>query len=453
MSDRSDKSKARLNSIFVLYVLVVVALVLGALALYEAWRSTPEQDGSQIVVGEPVTPEMAQAILDRANDTTEYAGLLLSFIEAASAIVGMVLVVGAYILRRSILDEFEQASKTVDDLERRISEREKALAARERELDELRKSLTDNMNDLLKQNLTEFEVMRQQARDSFRVVSLQLLAEQQVRAHNVETAIKTLFTAHELEPDNQATNYLLGYLHTLRRDFDKAIGYLQQALDQDASFTPAIAALGLALRRKGDAISEPERTEERNHLWSQAEDRLLKALGVDESLTDMEGESYYGTLGGLYRRQKRYPDALFAYEKACKVTPASSYPIINLAALHTHQGNTEEARVYFEKVLHNAELELDDDPRNMWTRMDYAQALLVLGGPEKALEQVRIVLNQNPERAVLETVCSGLRFLSEAAVAVEGLDVLLKELESALETLPDNDPAASMPDASMVESA
>src|SRR5690606_32366636 len=120
------------------------------------------------------------------------------------------------------------------------------------------------------------------------------------------------------------TNYLLGYLYTLRKRFDDAIVRLEHALKQDADFAPAIAALGLALRRKGDAMQAPEQSAERARLYAEAESKLLRALDLDERLIDAEGESYYGTLGGLYRRQQRYQAALEAYEKAHTVTPNAS---------------------------------------------------------------------------------------------------------------------------------
>jgi len=432
VSELQKQTRSRLNHMFVIYVLAAAAILLAFYAVFQARHNDLDRHPQPVTVGEPVTPDTAQAILDRANETTEFAGLLLSFVEAASAIVGVLLAVGAYILRRSILEEFERAIEKVDEMERRTKERESELAVREKELAELRDRLTRDVAQLVEHNRAEIEDIRKYGRDSMRVVSLQLVAEQQVRAHNLATALKTLTAAHELEPTNQATNYLLGYLYTARKEFDKAIEYLQSALKPEATFTPALAALGLALRRKGDAITDPDRMEERDRLWAQAEICLLDALKPDPSLTDMDGESYYGTLGGLYRRQGRYQEALRAYDKARKCTPASSYPIINLAALHTRLGNLEEARHYFERVLENALLELDDDPRNMWTRMDYAQALLVLGRRDEALAQLRIVLDQGPERSLLETVHNGLCFLAESNTVIDGLADMIAEMEVAL---------------------
>jgi tetratricopeptide (TPR) repeat protein len=285
---------------------------------------------------------------------------------------------------------------------------------------------------MVEQSKHDFEEVKQQAHESFRVLSLLVLAEQQVRAHNVDTAIRTLQTAHEMAPNNQATNYLLGYLYSTRKQFDLAIERLEHALRLEPDFTPAIAALGLALRRKGDSLGAPDQRSERAELWAQAESKLLEALRKDKRLTDAEGESYFGTLGGLYRRQGRYDDALYAYEQAQQVTPDSSYPIINLATLYKHQGQDDQAAHYYRRVLKTAELQLDDDPRNAWSRADYAQAKLVLGEEHEALHNLQALLETKPERGVLETVYDGLRFLGESPSPITGLDKMLDILDSAI---------------------
>ena len=209
---------------------------------------------------------------------------------------------------------------------------------------------------------------------------------------------------------------------------------MEHALEQEAGFTPAIAALGLALRRKGDTLDTPDQQAERDRLWAEVESKLIEALHKDPRLTDADGESYYGTLGGLYRRQKRYHAAIDAYEQAHRVTPNSSYPIINLATLYYHQGNQERAAHHFRRGIDAAVLQLDDDPRDQWTRADYAQALLAVGDVEAALDQLQMLIDQNAPRGLLETVRSGLEFLGEAPEPVQGLDAVLNLIDSALET-------------------
>ncbi len=325
----------------------------------------------------------------------------------------------------------EGAEKDVRDLMIHVEER---FRQREQTLTLLERSLTEQVANMRAQMSTQMRDAQTTAQNSFRVLRLQLLAEQQVRAHNLETAIDTLAQAYQLQPDDHATNYLLGYLYS-RKDIDKAIEHLERALALEPYFTPGIAALGLALRRKGDKITDPDRRDERDKYWAEAESKMRAALNKDSRLTDADSESYYGSLGGLYRRQKHYYAALDAYERAHDVTPDSSYPVINLASIHKRLGNDEPAAKYFREVIERAELTLDDDPRDAWTRCDYAQALLVLDQPEDAMSQMRIVLDQDANPGMLETVLDGLHFLTEAPTPIQGLPEMIALLEDRIAEL------------------
>ncbi|MBN1680756.1 MAG: tetratricopeptide repeat protein, partial [Anaerolineae bacterium] len=401
------------------YMLVtLVAVALAVLALFVAWRNDRRV---RLETGDDVTVEQAEAILERANETTAFADSILSFLEGASVVVGVILAVGAWMLRNGIQRQIEETNAFV-------AQTEHTFAARERSFQELQETLKHNLETMVAQTEVKIEATRQQAADSFRVLSMLVLAEQQVRAHNIDTATRTLESAYALDPDNQATNYLLGYLFTTQKRFDEAIAHLERALASEPHFAPAVAALGLALRRKGDSLAGEDQRTARSILWSQAETKLLEALDMDFRLTDANGESYFGTLGGLYRRQKRYDEALNAYERARQVTPNSSYPITNLATLHKHQGNDAQAGDYYRRVLRAAELRLDDDPRDYWTRADYAQAKLVLGEPDRALDELRTVIEHAQGRAELESVRSGLHFLTESPTEIDGLYAMLAAL-------------------------
>lgn len=424
--------------------LAVIAILLAGLALYIARTQDDTPVRPPVTAGDEVTVERAEAILARAEDSSNAASNLLSFLETGSGVAALILGVGAFMLRRSILEQVDKAQELSRRTEEKFKEQNQALIRREDrlgafqetlmdELDEIRRTTREQLDEIRRSTADQIAGIQQQVKNSFRVVSLQLLAEQQSRERNTQTAIDTLQRIHKLDPDNQATNYLLGYLYMGFKKLDLAIEHLDRALAVDPDFTPAIAAMGLALRRKGDALDETDDKTERNKYWDAARTRLQQALNKDPRLTDTEGESYYGTLGGLFRRQGHYYAALDAYEWAHKVTPKSSYPIINLAALHAHQGNHEQAQHYFNLVIKNALLQLDDDPRDAWSRMDYAQALLVLGDQDKALEELQTVIDQQPEWIVLSTVLSGLKFLAESTQPIEGADRMIALLEAELQ--------------------
>ncbi len=368
-------------------LLALAALVVALWALYAAHRNdsglAPSVDFS-----DGVSEAEALAILERAQDATAFTGSLLSFLEVSMAAISVALVLGAWMLRSMILDQVEES--------RALSARiEATLGAYEQ----------------------RFAALQETVENEVGVLSLQLLAEQQVRAHNNDTAIATLQRALTIDETDHATNYLLGYLYTQRKEIVQAIAHLERALEKEPDFTPAIAALGLALRRQGDGLDAPGQEDERARAWEQAEARLKEALARDPRLTDAEGESY---------------SALDAYERARSVTPHSSYPLINLASLHKRLGNDAEAEQAFRDVVQRAQWQLDDDPRDNWTRCDLAQAYLVLGQPDAAFQHFARVLDQGAEPGMLETVRSGLAFLSESPTPIQRLDALIARIDEAL---------------------
>ncbi len=423
MSLEPNQRPRRFSRLDAHIVVTALAVGLAALALFVALRI---DNRVELRTEDGVSQTDAEAILERANDAVTFADSILSFLEGASVVVGAILAVGAWMLRNSIQNQIEATNEFVQRAEREFQEREASLKA-------LEASLKQQLEDMIVYTRDQLGEAQARAQDAFRVLSLLVLAEQQIRDHNIDTALSTLEDAQELDPDNQATNYLLGYLYTTRKQFDEAIDRLERTLQTEPNFAPAIAALGLALRRKGDGMAD--QPTQRAQLWAQSEAKLLDALARDPHLTDADGESYYGTLGGLYRRQGRYQDALDAYGRAHRVRPNSSYPIVNLATLHKHEGHDEQAADFFRRVIRAAELQLDDDPRDYWTRADFAQARLVLGQVEDAKKELRTVIDSVQERGLLESMRSGLLFLAESPGEIPGLDDMVGLLNDAIAAL------------------
>lgn len=403
-----------------LWPLLAVALAAGA--LFFAWQADRR---AAIVVSDEVTPGDATALLERANDAVNFADSVLSFLEGASVVLGVMIGLGAWMLRSSVQDQIATIRAENAVTQQRFAEREAALR-------QLESDVRDHLDEALANTQREIEDARQRADRSFRLLNNLVLAEQQVRAHNHASALNILNDAVKQEPDNYAINYLLGYLYSLRKEYDRAIQHLEHSLEREDGFAPAIAALGLALRRKGDSLRDDEVRPQRNKYWSEAEMRLLSALELDSHLTDAEGESYYGSLGGLYRRQGRFDDAIEAYRQAEKVTPTSSYPLINLASLYWHQGAVDEARAYFSRVHDAARLKLDMNPLDNWARADFAQALVALGQRNEALKQIELVRANHPEPGLLATIRDGLAFLAESPAPIDGMDELLAAIDQAL---------------------
>ena len=227
MSDQPNQHKRRFLRPDMHTFLLLLAICLATVALYMALRDNVVSSAKpRIDVSNGVDSAEAEAILARANDAAAFVGNLLSFLEATFAIITLGLAVGAWIVRAMVLEQAEEARAFV----RRTQEE---LKARGEHLDQLEKTLTEELRRIIQQTQEDIGEVKQEGRDAFRVLRLQLLAEQQVRSHNIDSAIDTLLTAHRLDADDHATNYLLGYLFTSRKEIEKALGYLEHALALD----------------------------------------------------------------------------------------------------------------------------------------------------------------------------------------------------------------------------
>ena len=187
--------------------------------------------------------------------------------------------------------------------------------------------------------------------------------------------------------------------------------------------------MGLAQSRLGRQIEDPQT---RNGYWAQAEVNLIKALDKDPRMIDADGESYYGTLGGLYRRQERHADAMRAYEKAVEITPHSSYPVGNLAVLYQYLGEVDKAQEMFARVEQIVGKIIQDRPGDYWARLDLAQALLVQGKTDAAFAQYDEIIARKPPSSALTSAISTLDFLSGAPTVVKGLGEAISKLQTAV---------------------
>ena len=429
-------------------VLSMFALPISVIALIWALNAGDKQvyePGSIVLDSEDGRPaENIQRALERSEENNDSIGTVLSLLEVGLGLLGAIIATAAVIFTinlRDIRADLEgQANANEKQVEQRLSLRENELTVMGNQIQSMANTTKEQITELsdstrgqldFLKNLIhqELDDARQRAENSFKVLSQQLLAEQQVRSRNYKTAIETLEEAYVLEPDNQTTNYLLGYLYTARRQFGDAMEHLNQALATSPDFAPALAALGLAQRRMGDKVND---IDERNEQWAEAEINLLRALKTDSNLLDADGESYYGTLGGLYRRQNRHEDALHAYQHAVNVTPQASYPAGNLAILYKYTGRDDEALEAYVRVEEIAETILDDNPSDHWARLDLAQALLVQGRLDEAMREYKNLVMRQPPMGALDTGASSLEFLSQAPTPINGVEEAIQVLKEAL---------------------
>ena len=224
-------------------LLPLLAVALAAGALFLAWQADRR---SVIVVSEEMSPGDATALLERANDAVNFADSVLSFLEGASVVLGVMIALGAWMLRNSVQDQIAAIRAENAATQKLLADREAALA-------KLEEDVGSKLDRALEDTQREIDEARQRADRSFRLLNNLVLAEQQVRAHNHASALNILHDAEKDEPDNYAVNYLLGYLYSLRKEYDRAIQHLEKSLAQEGGFAPAIGRWGWRYAARGTA--------------------------------------------------------------------------------------------------------------------------------------------------------------------------------------------------------
>ncbi len=391
--------------------------------------------------------DRADVAVARVDDGVEDAFSLLGLYESVGVTIGLLTAVaGAFAavigglyarnIQRAIsqLEETRQlVKKEVEDTKQMLKDEvDKTQTLIEHELEEERQRL----NAALKEKSTELETLHQELESTARAQreettralmahSLLNLAERQYRATDFKGAIDTYKRALELDVLNPITHYQLGYVYIHSDLLEQAVEHLSRALEMDPQLAQAQAALGYALRRQGEAM---EKGPERNRMLNRAESNLLDALSLSPRMLDNDGESWWGSLGGLYRRMGRVEQTIDAYEHAADVTPHSSYPFSNLALLHSLNGDYDAMIKAYERVERLALTETNSERNNYWAYNDLLTARLAQGKVAEA-EQTLLSL-----------------FYSAPTDASYPLGVLVSTLQQLTQALSGHDQARYIPE-------
>jgi tetratricopeptide (TPR) repeat protein len=297
-------------------------------------------------------------------------------------------------LRDEIIAAQHDRQDTYQEIRREIAEAraefERRVTLRETELLELKGELSESviafkgevaswrteLDELEKQFSERAEQRFKESENANLALALLGLGEKQYRARDYRGAIDSYQRARELAPKNPVILYRLGYIHVHTDEVEIAEQYLNEALQIDPELAHAQAALGYAHRRIAEKMPEGPAREIK---MSEAALELQRALKVAPKLVDEDGESWWGSLGGLYRRRNQIDDAIRAYERAAEVTPFSSYPFSNLALLHMQKENKRDAMMAnFRQVELLARDEIRAELDDYWAYADLLTAQLAL---------------------------------------------------------------------------
>lgn len=359
----------------------------------------------------------------------EAIGFLVTIVAGGIGIFGVTRLFSA---QNQLTQAREKVERELDELGERF---QKQLKEKEEELDQFRVQFEAQ----LRQKEAELDNFRQQLstvfdqRDSEQrertarallAQSLLPLGERQYKVGDREGALSTYHRALELDPNNPITHYRLGYVYVQKNDLHNAEKFFSSAMQMEKDFAPAIVGLGFVYRRMAEKMEEGI---ERDKRMNQAESLMLQALSISPRLIDEDGESWWGALGGLYRRNNQVDKAIKAYERAIEVTPHSSYGWGNLALLYTQTKNREKMQPTYVRVERLAWAEAQTQANNYWGYSDTLTARLALGKIEEAEEVLDTTLELATEQYQLDMLIDTLTRLQEA-VEVEKEPAIAKTI-------------------------
>ena len=388
--------------LFLSFVLIAISSLL-VLPVY-AQESTPNPTDQSVELEELALRAedaltRAEYTLDQADKAVGLAGDMFGLFEVMSGMLGIALPILVFLGGFLGFRRLETASGELRAAQSRFEE---DMHKREIELETLRDSIKLSVQQ-----------QREAAARASLALSLLPLGERQYRAQDYSGALDTYSRALELDPDNPIIHYRMGYVYTQSGELELAARFLDRSLELDPEFMPSVAARGYVYRRLGDKM---ETGIERDMTHNKAEEKFLQALNVFPKLMDEDGESWWGSLGGLYRRRGQIEQAIHAYERCAAITPHSSYPFSNLALLYTMTHNRARMLETYKRVEQLAWGEVQAEVDNYWAYADLVTARLALGKIKEAEEILETALATTPSDSpyTLEMLLDTLRRLTEA---------------------------------------
>jgi len=334
------------------------------------------------------------------------------------------------------LKDFDSLRKEIDaasqDMRTRIEQELETATANIGELELLQARIDQSLQTMQTQLDGGMKRVTDHADKSAQALGLVQLAQQQLHRGDVAGAMAHLEQASQLDPDNRALHYVTGDASVRQGDLTGGAEHLRQAGAGNGDYPSADVLYAYALRLQGDAAKNPA---EREQLYNQAGAIFLKALEKNPYLLDANGESVFGALGSLYRRQQRIPQAIAFYQQAQKVTPHNSYPVNNLAILEWLQGNRDKAAQYFQQSLDLATRQLTVSPADYWAWFDRITAEIALGkAPEDVSQHLDTALNVAHDPDALRKFLDGLQELAQLPNPPAHLNTVITRLKQAINT-------------------
>jgi tetratricopeptide (TPR) repeat protein len=343
--------------------------------------------------------ERAEVLSERAARSASDASAYLGIFESIGTFIGFI--TGLVIPALAVVGGFVGISR-LNSAQKELSDASEGF---KREFELLRDDLTnelrakqDELDRLQKEINRSAELERDKSNKATLSLSLLPLGERQYRIKDFTGALNTYKRALSLDPHNPIIYYRLGYVYTQNGKLDEAIEQLQKALELDPTFVEALANLGYVLRRKAEKM--PITDVKRGEMLGDAESKMRRALATSPSLVDEDGESWWGSLGGLHRRRGQIDDAIEAYTRARDVTKQASYPLVNLGLLYLYKRNREAMLETYRRAERVATRRTLADMTDFWSWADLLVSQIALGKITEANDTLESMFAAVPEGAL-----------------------------------------------------
>ncbi|NDQ55849.1 MAG: tetratricopeptide repeat protein [Acidipila sp.] len=216
-------------------------------------------------------------------------------------------------------------------------------------------------------------------------------------------AIAELKRALELAPNSDEGHRRLGAAHLAAGRREDAIRSYEKAIEVNPYYWMNHNALGAALFGLGNyekakaafqRVTELEPDNPNGYLnvgaVDYAEGRYTDAIPLFEKALQLNPDAKtYSNLGTIYFYLKRYPDSVKMFEKAVELNPNEQVVTGNLADAYRWSGQTEKARVTYQKAISLAYKDLQVNPQDSGAMGYLAAYYAKLGDAAKALEFIR----------------------------------------------------------------
>lgn len=300
-------------------------------------------------------------------------------------------------------------------------------------LEKSKQMITQVLTETLTRNKLDSPVriaLMAQQRHSQNVDGLLLQAENAIRNSDWPQAIARYREAIRKNWENPTLHLALGLLLKNQNKWDEALSEFNQAV----KFSPAYPD---AYREKGIAENKLYYAQNASSDAPTGEEPLLKAVA-------MNGEDFdaLASLGGVYKRQKKYDESLAMYKRATEISQGNTYPLLNeikVQALRDGGLNISEQREF---LLRRAERPLRAQIDNLppynapWSFFDLSEIRLYLGDDSKFLQLLDEGILQCTAKWQAETHLSSLNLLLDAGLHLPAVEEGIKRLKNAVVLLP-----------------